>query len=280
MVRYAVSMGNFGTINLLTVSVPQTWLLGLLSLWLCSCGKQVETTPLEVVSWTGEDQLPVALDQVLKVEFSQALAKPARASSLELVDEGNHPVENMTVSVVGRWLHLTPALPKSADLEDGSLKPGQSYGIRLHGLPWLRAFAAADGKLLQKDLILRFVTASADSPGALAGRGVESSGLRLDRPAGPEPLTFRGEERVVLVFTRGLDPRSIAQPARWLAQGQAQAVDVPMRLLENRIDGASLEVQIPDWRGSGVLELPAGVEGLGGWPLQDADRMIHLVRRS
>ena len=273
-------MGKSSAINPPTASLLKLWLLGLFSLAMFSCSKPAETTFLEVISWTGEDQLPVALDQVLKVEFSQTLANPARASSLVLVDEGNHPVENMDVSVVGRWLYLTPSLPKSAHLEDGSLKPGHSYGIRLHGLPWLRALAASDGKLLQKDLILRFVTASADSPGALAGRGVESSGLRLDRPVGPEPLTFHGGEKVILVFTRGLDPRSIAQPGRWLAQGKGQAMEVSLRLVENRIDGAKLEVQLPDWRGSGVLELPTGVEGLGGWPLPESDRRIHLVRRS
>lgn len=257
-----------------------SWVLCMAFVFLASCSGEEKSTPLQLLSWTGNDQQPVALDQVLKIEFNQALAKPVRASSLQLVDEDHQPVENVTATVVGRWVYLTPVLPKQADLEDGSLKPGQNYGIRLHGLPWLRALASADGQLLQKDLVLPFVTASAASPGALAGRGVESSGLRLDRPGGPEPLTFRGEERVILFFTRGLDPRSVAQPARWLAQGQQDVVDVTLRLVENEIDGAKLEVLLPEWRGSGALELPPGVEGLGGWPLPESDRILHLVRRA
>lgn len=140
--------------------------------------------------------------------------------------------------------------------------------------------AAADGQLLQKDLLLRFVTASADSSGALAGRGVESSGLRLDRPMGPEPLVFRSGEKVLLHFSRGLDPRSLVEPARWLAQGASHSVEVSLRLVENRIDGASLEVLLDNWRGSGALELPPGVEGLGGWPLPESDRILRLVRRA
>lgn len=246
---------------------------------LASCGVDEKPMPLDVLSWTGDDQEPVALDQILKIEFNQALAKPLRASSLQLVDEGNHAVENVTATVVGRWVHLTPALPKQADLEDGSFKPGHNYGIRLHGLPWLRALSSADGQLLQKDLVLRFTTAHADSPGALAGRGVESSGLRLDRPGGPEPLVFHGEEKVILLFTRGLDPRSVAEPARWHPQGQAEAVDVRLLLRKNQIDRAELEVLLPAWQGSGALELPVGMEGLGGWPLPESDRILHLVRR-
>ncbi|MDA0666632.1 MAG: hypothetical protein O3A95_01040 [Planctomycetota bacterium] len=273
-------MDKSGVMHLPQSASQFLWVLRVVLVLLASCSAEEKSIPLELVSWTGNDQQPVALDEVLKIEFNQALAKPVRASSLQLVDEGNHPVENVTATVVGRWLYLTPALPKRVDLEDGSLKPGQSYGILLHGLPWLRALASADGQLLQKDLVLRFVTASAASPGALAGRGVESSGLRLDRPGGPEPLTFRGEERVILLFTRGIDPRSIAQPARWLAQGQQEAVEVTLRLVENQIDGAKLEVLLPEWRGSGALELPPGVEGLGGWPLPESDRILHLIRRA
>ena len=245
-----------------------------------SCSGRESSPPLAVISWTGEDQQPVALDQVLKIEFNQALANPMRASSLQVFDEGHHLVENMTAKVVGRWIYITPALPKNPTLTDGSLLPSHSYGIQLNGLPWLRALAAIDGNLLEKDLILRFRSADADSPGALAGRGVESSGLRLEGPGGREPLVFRPDEKVLLHFTRGMDPRSLAAPARWRVQGQPEEVNVVLRLVENRIDGSVLEVMLEDWRGAGALELPAGIEGLGGWPFPESDRVIHLVRRA
>jgi len=275
-----VQVGKPGFFSLL----PQNLLLkGALTalLALCaSCSGDESAPPLEVVSWTGEDQQPVALDQVLKIEFNQALANPMRASSLQMFDEGHYVVENMTAKVVGRWIYITPMLPKNAALTDGSLLPAHNYGIQLSGLPWLRALASSGGTLLEKDLILPFRTADADSPGALAGRGVESSGLRLEGPGGREPVTFRRGEKVLLHFTRGIDPRSVALPARWRVQGQEHAVEVSMRLLENRIDGSILEVMLEDWRGAGALELPAGIEGLGGWPFPESERVIHLVRRA
>jgi len=247
---------------------------------LASCGVEGIPTRLQVVSWTGDDQQPVALDQVLKVEFNFPLAKPMRASSVELVDEGGHVVDTVSVSVVGRWIHIEPRLPLRADLSDGSLHPNQSYGIRLHGLPWLRALAARDGSLLPKDLILRFHTADAASAGALAGRGVESSQLGLLGPSEHEPHVFLRDQPVLLHFSRGIDPRTLRGKARWQAQGQMEPDFVTLRLIENTFSGAVVEVNIPAWVGGGALELPAGVEGLGGWPLPESDRVIRMVRRS
>lgn len=245
---------------------------------MASCSQEVQPEPLQVVSWSGQDGKPVALDQVLKIEFDRPLASTLRASSVELLDEGEHPVEGVEVSVVGRWVHLQPSLPLTAALDGGSLRPGASYAMHLYGLPWLRALTAADGQRLPHDLALRFHTAKVDAPGALAGRGVESSTLQL-RGAGREPLVFTANETILLHFTRGLDPRSLVVPATWRLQGQGEGLPVELKLAENRIDGAVVEVLLDDWVGWGVLELPASVEGLGGWPLPQADRILRLVRR-
>lgn len=244
-----------------------------------SCGTQELETPLEVLSWSGGDGTRVHLDQVLKVEFNQALATPFRNSSVELLDEGGHPVEGIQVMVVGRWLHLTPRLPLRSDLADGSLAPDRSYGIRLYGLPWLRALASSSGNVLSKDLMLRFHTFDALSPGALAGLGVESSSLRLQGPVGREPWSFEVGHPVSLPFSRGLDPRTLTRLATWRPRGELPGRPVALHLVENRFDGAVLEVQMGDWNGWGVLELPEGIEGLGGWPLPEGDRSLHLVQR-
>lgn len=244
-----------------------------------SCGAEEPAPPLEVLSWSGSDEHPVPLDQVLKVEFNRPLATPLRVSSVELLDEGHHPVDGIEATVVGRWLHLTPRLPLGSDLGDGSLAPNRTYGIRLYGLPWLRALASTDGALLERDLLLRFHTLEARAPGALAGLGVESSSLHLLRPGGRDPWAFEKGEPVLLRFSRGLDPRSLTRSALWHPQGTTAASEVGLRLVENRFDGAVLEVLLEGWKGWGVLELPEGIEGLGGWPLPPADRSLHLVQR-
>lgn len=243
------------------------------------CGTQEAESPLEVLSWSGSDGGRVHLDQVLKVEFNQALATPFRSSCVELLDEGGHQVEGIQMTVVGRWLHLTPQLPLRSDLGDGSLAPDRAYAIRLYGLPWLRALSSRQGNVLPKDLVLRFQTYDALAPGALAGLGVESSSLRLMGPTGREPWSFEVGHPVSLPFSRGLDPRTLTRLATWRPQGALPGRPVALHLVENRFDGAVLEVQMGDWRGWGVLQLPEGIEGLGGWPLPEGDRSLHLVQR-
>ena len=253
------------------------WIL--LCLPLAACTQEAIPEPLMIVSWSGQDGKPVALDQVLKVEFDRSLAQPLRGSAVELLDEGEHPVDGVSISVVGRWIYLSPSLPLHSDLTGGSLAPGATYAMRIYGLPWLRAVTAEDGQRLPQDVALRFVTASVESPGALAGRGVDSSTLQLKAPSGREPLAFPEGAPVLLEFTRGLDPRSLTEPALWRLQGQGEGVPVQLQLRQNRFDGAVLEVGLDSWVGWGVLELPEGMEGLGGWPLPQGDRLLRLVRR-
>lgn len=244
-----------------------------------ACSESAAPEPLKVVSWTGEDGKPVALDQLLKVEFDRPLAKPLRASAVQLLDEGNHPVAGIEMQVVGRWLQLQPSLPLQPDLRGGSLEPGATYAIHLHGLPWLRALTAEDGQRLSEDLALRFSTAEADFAGALTGRGHEPLPLRIEGSHGREPLAFLPGEPILLHFSRGLDPRSLQQPAWWRPQGQGDAIAAEMRLVSNHFDDAVVEVILEDWQGWGVLELPAGIEDLGGRPLPESGRLLHLVRR-
>ncbi|MHC4380495.1 MAG: hypothetical protein ACYSU1_05335, partial [Planctomycetota bacterium] len=246
---------------------------------LAACGKEEVSDPLEVLSWSGSDGSLVSMDHVLKVEFNQALATPFRSSCVELLDEREHVIEGVEVAVIGRWLHLTPRLPLRADLEDGSLSPDRSYTIRLYGLPWLRALSSVQGNVLERDRFLGFRTLSAQSPGALTGLGVESSSLRLLGPTGMESWSFEVGHPVILPFSRGLDPRTLSLDATWRDQGAGEGRAVGIQLVENRFDGASLEVLLGEWRGWGVLELPEGIEGLGGWPLPVGDRSLRLVQR-
>lgn len=251
----------------------------LIAFALIGCGEEPELAPLRVVTWTGQDDHALALDQELKIEFDRPLAKPLRASAIALLDEGEHEVEGMELRVVGRWIYLQPSLPLHPDLTGGSLQPGATYSIRLYGLPWLRALTAEDGQRLPEDLALRFRTATRGMPGALAGRGVDSSTLQLEAPLGREPLVFRAGEPILLRFTRGLDPRTLEKPAQWVHQGQGEPLPISLSLVQNQVDGAVVAVDLDPWVGWGVLTLPEGVEGLGGWPLPETDRMLRLVQR-
>jgi hypothetical protein len=249
-------------------------LMGLLS----GCQESEAVSPFTVLSWSGGDGAAVALDQELAIEFSQPLSQPLRQSSVSLVDEFGNTVSALESTVVGSWLRLKPQLPLTASLQDGSLHPDRRYEIRLHGLPRLGAITSTAGGVLPGELALPFRTAAAKDPAALLGSGAEFSVLALEGVQPGGRLAFAANTPMVLHFRGGLDPRSLSGVANLRIQGQEQELSCALRLLSNSLDSARLEVMVGSWSGWGVLTLPAEMEGLGGWPLQESSRVLRVHR--
>lgn len=245
---------------------------------LIACGGEPRPEPLTVVSWSGSDGAAVSLDQDLTIEFRQRLSQPLRRSSVEVLDEGGNPVMGFKPTLVGSWLRLSPTLPLSPQLHDGSLRPDHSYQIRLHGLPRLSALTSTTGSVLQSELILPFRTAAARNPAALLGNGAEFSVVGLADHIVGTPLAFHAQDPLVLRFQSGLDPRTLAGVATLQTEGQASTQSCALRLRRNSLNGAELEVLVGDWSGWGRLTLPAEIEGLGGWPLMENIRTLRVHR--
>ncbi|MCP4094425.1 MAG: Ig-like domain-containing protein [Planctomycetes bacterium] len=251
--------------------------MALISL-LCACQESESVVPFTVVSWSGSDGAALPLDQELAIEFSEPLHQPLRQSSVSLVDEFGNVVHGVKVNAVGSWLRIKPQLPLSPSLEDGSLHPDRRYEIRLHGLPRLGAITSTAGGVLPGELALPFRTAAAKDPGALLGSGAEFSVLALEGVQPGGGLAFAANTPMILKFRGGLDPRSLNGVATLRSQGKAEEVPCALRLLSNGLDGARLEVMVGSWSGWGVLTLPAEMEGLGGWPLQESSRVLRVHR--
>ena len=149
-------------------------------------------------------------------------------------------------TVVGSWLRLSPQLPLSPQLHDGSLRPDHSYQIRLHGLPRLSALTSTTGSVLPSELILPFRTAAARNPAALVGNGAEFSAVRLADHAVGTPLAFNALDPMVLHFQSGLDPRTLMGVATLQTEGQEGVRSCPMRLRRNSLSGAELEILVGD----------------------------------
>lgn len=251
--------------------------MGLLCL-VCGCQERESIAPFTVLSWSGGDGTALPLDQELAIQFSQPLNQPLRQSSVSLVDEFGNTVQGMESSVAGSWLRLKPQLPLSANLQDGSLHPDRRYEVRLHGLPRLGAITSSAGGVLPSELALPFRTAAAKDPAALLGSGAEFSVLALEGAQPGEQLAFAANTPMILTFRGGLDPRSLSGVASLRSQGKEQELSCALRLLSNSLDGAQLEVMVGSWSGWGVLTLPAEMEGLGGWPLEEGSRVLRVHR--
>lgn len=242
-----------------------------------ACARPALPAPLGLVDWPGRDARPVVLDVDLRIEFDRDLAPGLRAGAVSLKVAGSDESAVFDHEVVGRFLVLRPRLPRLPDLSDGGLRPGQVYELLILGLPRLAAASAKDGGILESTLAVRFRTLAASDPSCLAGSGLPGGPLRV--LAGGEaaknlPLREDGTARVLL--SGPVDPRTLSPATLRANSPPAAERPVPIRLARNDRAGAELELIVGELRGWAELQLPAGLEGMGGRPLFEADRRLGL----
>jgi len=244
------------------------------------CLGQDDEAGLRPVDWPGRDGQAVVLNAELRVEFDRPLALGLRAGACRLFELDTGEGVNAGLEVVGRFLIFRPALPLRADLSDGGLAPDCDYGIDLHGVPRLAAVVGEDGAALTGTRRIQFRTLPAAEPGALVALDGGGEALRV-LPLGTANKHFdvRADGTVRILLTGPVDPRTL-EGARLASNeaGGAGAAPVPvaLRLLRNAPDQAEIEANVGRWAGWRRLELPPGLEGFGGKPLQPSDRSLGL----
>lgn len=183
----------------------------------------------------------------------------------------------------GPLLLLHPQLPLRPDLLDAGLPPGTDLRLRLAGLPRLNALSGESGGPLEGDQVLEIRTMAATEPAALSGFPSAGAGIRVlgVGDSGLLRLPSRREGAALIRFSAALDPRSLTGQARLHGEGE-NADDagriVPLHLVVNRPDASTLELDLGDWTGRGVLHLPESLEGPGGMPLDPALRRLRIWR--
>lgn len=242
------------------------------------CQKGRSLAPLEVVRWSGSGGTPVSLDVPLRVEFDQRLAQQPRLLSVSVMDSKGNARSGWTLETTGRFLEIHPRLPRLKSLADGTFPAGERLTLRLRGLPHLAAIQSETGATLAQDTILELTTSMVKDPAALAGVPGGEAFLRLRVQSGglrPQ-IPVRRDGTIQLPTQQPVDPRTLVHPAM-LERPGAEPLEVELKLLENSFDGAVLGLEVgpqTDWT---VLHLPAQLEGLGGLPLLEADRLVRLV---
>jgi hypothetical protein len=259
--------------------IPASLFLGLSGLALMACQRTPTASHLEVLSWSGQEGDCVALDQPLRVRFSAPLRAPLRPGAVLVVDEGDHPVPGLMVRIDGPYLQILPKPPQQANLSGGSLAPGQSFAIRLRGLPSLSALQGEAGEVLAGDLDLRFQCCPATDPAALLGLGDPTKPLQL-LPGQLQGglLSLRPKQELVLRFASGVDPRTLQERAVLEPAGEGESLKLVLELRDNQLEEAMVVLDLGDWSGWGILRLPEGLEGLGGQPLAPELQQLRIHR--
>lgn len=237
---------------------------------------------LRLLREPGRDGRPVALDQVLILEFDGPLNAPLRPGAVALLPEGDRP-RPVAWEVSGRQLRLYPELPRRPDLSDGTLKPGRRHRLLLRGVPHLAAITSLDGRALVGDRLVEFRTLAADAPEALGGNGGQPPALAVPGLAMAEgglPVLEAGADgRIRIPLSGPVDPRSLVDAPAWLLLPGGRREPVALEVLENRRQAAVLGARLPGPAVPGVLVLPEDLRGPGGVPLDPASRELRVRRR-
>jgi len=228
----------------------------------------------------------VPLDQPLVLTFSEALATPPRPSWIRLLREDGSECEGLSLEARGSLLLVHPRLPLRADLADAGLPPASRLRLRVAGLPRLQALAGVTGARLLGDQEILIRTMAPGDPAALSGFPADGGQIRLLdlSDSGVLRLGSARQGPAQLRFSMPLDPRSLQEAATLLVEASSQPEErqevlrVALRLTGNTVEGALVELDLGAWTGRGLLTLPEGLEGLGGYPVGDGARRIRVWR--
>ncbi len=241
---------------------------------------------LRLEDWSGRDGAEVPLDQPLVLTFSEELASPVRPSWIRLLREDGTACAGISLEARGRLLLVHPRLPLRADLADAGLPPDSRLSLIVAGLPRLQALSSVTGARLLGDQVIPLRTLSPADPAALSGFPADGGQIRLLDldDSGVLRLVAARQGPAQLRFSMPLDPRSLQEPATMqveassLPDSRQEPLRVHLRLTRNHLEGATLELELGDWSGRGILMLPEGLEGLGGYPVGDEARRVRVWR--
>jgi len=218
----------------------RAWLL-LGALLVLACGRRPEDEPLVLLEFRQNELDSVALNEELVFFFSRDLEPGSiTTDSVRVFDGAGREVRGER-RLRGDALSFLPELPCRHDLSDGGFRPGGDYTVILGGFPRPDGLRALDGALLSASLRLRFRTASPE----------QGTVLFLDPFAPPFPLRLRARSsnplvledgRLVLEAREALDPSLVPDARFELRRGPEEVVPARLELVQNRRDGARLEV--------------------------------------
>ncbi len=203
----------------------------------------------------GAQAEPLLLNDAITVYFSaDVLPVSVTGDSVTLVDADGRGVPG-TLRVGANWVSFHPVPPVTAELDDGSYRPGASYRLFVAGSPRPDAVRAADGRRLAAAAAFDVRIAAADRPPA----GLPAP---LRPPATDLPLLLRGadvpqqlpadEPRLQLHFTQPLLPTSVTPDAFeiTLLTPLDELVPRRVRVVPSRLDalhGSTVEIDLGAW---------------------------------
>lgn len=221
---------------------------------------------------------PWLLDEPLVVEFDRPLARGILPGCFSVKEVSSGDSVQLEMEVSGRSLLFKPVPPCMPSMQDGSFRPGETYLLRLHGLPRLASIQGEDGTPLVGDRLLQITCIDNPSEDWLQGDGIPGAPIRVLLSRSGVLLEGRGDQEGYLRMPLSgvLDPRSL-QPARLHSGAREEPLKVPLQLACNRSGEVVLVADLRQADVPGLLELPRELCGPASRRLALGDRQIQYL---
>jgi hypothetical protein len=219
-----------------------------------ACGSGTdEPRRLELVAFVQDHHAEVYLDEPLVLHFSAPLDRTSINASTLRIRDAEGEVASGRLRIDGRTLTFFPDLPREPDLDDGGLRPGETYRVELRGFPRPDGIRSVEGWPLAASRSLVFRTSSGTGGGQLFVDALPDPGGPLGVRRGEIVPLLRLEQREIgpldpleLTSTEPVDPRSLSAGEFELFPREGDVttdvIALRPRLVENGRSGARVEL--------------------------------------
>jgi hypothetical protein len=196
---------------------------------------------------------PLYLNQSIELRFDRPIdTSTVTEDTVRIVDEAGLPVPGRLVTRTRSfYVRFEPLPPLSADLGDGSFRPGRRYRLELPIYPRSNAVRGAAGELLREEQKLEW---RAVEPGSLPPD--VPTALLAEPGRGPMRLARMPEfdpenGRLLLQFDRPVYPPSVRLDSYRLVRGLGDGEELPLRSVRvssqsrpEKPHGSSIELRV------------------------------------
>ena len=125
-----------------------------------------DATDLVLIDVSVGGNAGVALNQIIRLEFSEAIAPGTVSPETVRIRLGPNFAKQVPgeLSVIGNMIEFAGRLPTRADLSDSGLIPAATYQVEVPGFPAANTLRNLDGDALRSTQVVTFATAAASSP--------------------------------------------------------------------------------------------------------------------
>jgi hypothetical protein len=248
---------------------------GLLFL-LAACSDQQPVSYLAFDSDHVESTGPYSINQPIKLNFSERIAHPLRASAIEIYDSNDAKIVGYKIEAVASSIIIVGRLPLEGDYSDATFLPGHNYSVRIKGLPSLTSISSINGNYLSQDVLAEISFLSADNENVLSAFDANTQPFRVVNQNNYTAIEVPADRKLIFKFDGPVNPALNKDWGLHLAGSTDQVLFCSTRLISNDVESSTIVIDLPQFSGAGYLVLPTDLQSIGGRALPSNMRQFRV----